>query len=188
MKTNQIIMLSCLGVLVLGLIFGLTSYNGLVSAEEQVNAQYAMVESKLQRRYDLIPNLVNSVKGYMKHEEAIFTEIAEARSKIGSAQTTNEKVEAGNQLEGALSRLLMVTENYPELKADTQVVALMDELSGTENRISVERDRYNEVVKTYNLSLRKFPKNIIANWFGFEPKAYFQSVEGAAQAPTVNFD
>lgn len=188
MKNHQIIGFSVLGVLILGLIFGFVSYNGLIRAEEQVNAQYAFVESKLQRRYDLIPNLVNAVKGYMSHEEGIFTEIADARSKIGSAQTTGEKFEAGSQLEGALSRLLMITENYPELKADTQVKALMDELAGTENRISVERDRYNEAVKSYNLALRKFPRNIIAKLFGFEPKAYFQSVEEAAVVPVVSFD
>lgn len=180
-----IVILVIIGVAIAS-IFG--SYNSLVALDESVNTQWANVESKLQRRFDLIPNLVESVKGAMAQEKEVFTAIADARSKMAGAQSTSEKVEASNQLEGALGRLLVVVENYPELKSNQNVTALMDELAGTENRISVERDRYNEVVKSYNSAIRKFPKNIMAGMFGFEKRPYFQATEGADQAPQVKFD
>nr|WP_312578718.1 LemA family protein [Sedimentibacter sp.] len=164
------------------------SYNSLVALDENVNTQWANVESKLQRRFDLIPNLVESVKGAMAQEQEIFTAIADARSRMAGAKSLSEKVEASNQLEGALGRLLVVTENYPVLKSNENVTALMDELAGTENRISVERDRYNEVVREYNKAIRSFPKNIMAGMFGFESRPYFEATQGADTVPEVNFD
>lgn len=180
-----IVILAVIGIFVFSL-FG--SYNSLVALDEEVNTQWANVESKLQRRYDLIPNLVESVKGAMAQEQEVFTAIADARARLAGAGTTSEKVEASNELEGALSRLLVVVENYPELKSNQNVTALMDELAGTENRISTERDRYNEVVRGYNESVRKFPKNILAAMFGFETRPYFEATAGAETAPEVNFD
>lgn len=174
-------------VVIIGLVtsvFG--SYNSLVALDEEVNTQWANVESKLQRRFDLIPNLVESVKGAMAQEKEIFTAIADARAKMAGAGSVDERVQASNQLEGALGRLLVVTENYPELKSNQNVTALMDELAGTENRISVERDRYNEVVKTYNSKIRSFPTNLLAGMFNFEQRPYFESTKGADQPPKVN--
>lgn len=165
-----------------------SSYNGLVSAESEVDAQWAKVESKLQRRYDLIPNLVNSVKGSMTQEKEVFGKIADARSKLSNASTTDDKVQANNELDSAVSRLLVVVENYPDLKSDKNVQALMDELAGTENRISTERDRYNDTVKTYNNKVKRFPGSIVAKMSGFDSKTYFKAVEGAQNAPSVNFD
>ncbi|KXZ39037.1 LemA protein [Alkalithermobacter thermoalcaliphilus JW-YL-7 = DSM 7308] len=163
------------------------TYNGLVSKAEEVDSQWANVESKLQRRYDLIPNLVEAVKGSMKQEQEIFGQIAEARAKMAGAQTTEEKVLASNQLEGALGRLLVVMENYPELKSNQNVSKLMDELSGTENRISVERDRYNAVVRDYNKKIRSFPTNLMAKAMGFETRNYFEASKDAQAAPKVKF-
>lgn len=181
-----IVALILLAVVVVTSTFG--SYNSLVAMDEEVNSQWAVVDSSLQRRFDLIPNLVESVKGAMAHEEAVFTAIADARSKLAGAGSTDERVEASNELEGALARLLVVVENYPELKSNQNVTALMDELAGTENRINVERNRYNEVVRKYNSAIRSFPKNIIAGIFGFEARTYFEASPGADEAPKVNFD
>jgi len=180
-----IVILVVIGIFVVS-VFG--SYNSLVALDENVNSQWANVESKLQRRFDLIPNLVESVKGAMSQEQEVFTAIADARAKMAGAQGTTEKVEASNELEGALGRLLVVVENYPELKSSENVTALMDELAGTENRISTERDRYNEVVNNYNSTIKKFPKNILAGMFGFEQRQYFKATDGADVAPEVKFD
>lgn len=187
MKKGLIVLIAV--IVIIGIfaasIFG--SYNSLVSLDEGVSTQWANVESKLQRRFDLIPNLVESVKGAMSQEKEIFTTIADARAKLAGAGTTDERVQASGELEGALSRLLVVMENYPELKSNENVKALMDELSGTENRISVERDRYNEVVRSYNSAIRSFPKNIMAGMFGFEKKPYFEAAPGAETVPEVKF-
>ena len=134
-----------------------STYNGLVKQNELIDGQWAQVENQLQRRHDLIPNLVSTVKGYAKHEEDVFTAIADARAKLNQASTVEERVEARNEVESALARLLVIVENYPELKADTQFNKLMDELSGAENRISVERLRFNEQVKAYNTKVKQFP-------------------------------
>lgn len=160
-------------------------YNSMVTMSENVDAQWAVVESKLQRRYDLIPNLVNSVKGIMTQEQEVFKNIADARAKLAGAATTSEEVTASSELEGALSRLLVVMENYPQLRSVESVNNLMDELAGTENRISVERDRYNISVREYNSSIKRFPRNMLAGMFGFESKPYFEAVEGAETAPEV---
>lgn len=188
MKKGAIVLLVILAVIAIFVFSVFGSYNSLVSLDEDVNTQWANVESKLQRRYDLIPNLVESVKGAMKQEKEVFTAIADARAKLAGAGTTSEKVEASNELEGALSRLLVVVENYPELKSNQNVTALMDELAGTENRISTERDRYNAVVKEYNRAIRSFPKNILAGMFGFKERPYFEATAGADVAPEVNFE
>lgn len=163
-------------------------YNGLMSSNENVDQQWANVESKLQRRYDLIPNLVESVKGAMAQEQAVFQSIADARAKLAGASTIDEKAVASSEMETALGRLLVVMENYPELKSIDSVNRLMDELAGTENRISVERDRYNEAVSAFNRKVKRFPTNLIAGMLGFEPRAYFEAASGASEAPTVNFN
>jgi LemA protein len=162
-------------------------YNGLVTKSQAVDAQWAQVETQYQRRFDLIPNLVNSVKGIMKQEQTVFDAIAQARTQYGSATTVDAKAQAAGQVETALGRLLAIVENYPELKSSQNVTSLMDELAGTENRISVERRRYNDLVRDYNTQIKTFPTNMLAGTFGFSEKQYFQSVTGANQAPKVEF-
>ncbi len=188
MSRSLIVIIAIVAVIGLFGMFAMGTYNSMVTMSEEVDAQWAVVESKLQRRYDLIPNLVNSVQGIMDQEQEVFKSIADARAKLAGATTTTEEVAASSELEGALSRLLVVMENYPELRSVESVNNLMDELAGTENRISVERDRYNIAVKQYNSSIKTFPRNMIAASFGFEPKIYFEAVEGAETAPEVNFD
>ncbi|MCX6005821.1 MAG: LemA family protein [Chloroflexi bacterium] len=175
-------------VVVVGIIIAvslMSMYNGLVTKSQAIDAQWAQVETQYQRRFDLIPNLVNSVKGMMKQEQAVFDAIAQARTQYGSATTVDAKAVAAGQVESALGRLLAIVENYPELKSSQNVTTLMDELAGTENRISVERQRYNELVKDYNTQIKTFPTNMLAGMFGFTEKQYFQSVSGAAQPPKV---
>ncbi|GLI52089.1 LemA family protein [Tepidanaerobacter syntrophicus] len=165
----------------------LTSYNSLVAAEETVNSAWSQVENQLQRRTDLIPNLVNTVKGYASHEETVFTEVTKAREKLIAAGTVAEKAEADQELSSAVSRLLAIAENYPELKADANFRQLADELAGTENRIATARMDYNNAVQAYNTKIRKFPTVIVAKIFGFEPKEYFKAEENANKVPTVDF-
>ena len=171
------------GLLVMPLI---GSYNNLVTLAENADQQWANVETVLQRRYDLIPNLVESVKGAMAQEQEVFGQIADARAAMAGASTVDEQVEASNQLEGALGRLLVVMENYPELRSNENVTRLMDELAGTENRISVERGRYNETVADYNRKIKRFPTVIIAGMMGFDERAYFEAADGAETAPKVD--
>lgn len=162
-------------------------YNGLVGLDEAVKNQWAQVETQYQRRFDLIPNLVESVKGIMQQEQEVFGMIADARTRYAGAGTVEEKVEAANQVESALARLLVVMENYPELKSAENVQTLMVQLEGTENRISVERKRFNDAVREFNVMIRKFPAQLIAGIFGFVQKSYFESQPGAEQAPKVEF-
>jgi LemA protein len=181
-----------IGILVvIGLIFGFSligTRNELVQQREAIRKQWADVDSALQRRADLIPNLVNTVKGYAKHEEGVFTAIANARAQMAGARTPQERIQANTQLDSALSRLLVVVENYPQLRANEQFNRLMDELAGTENRINVERRKYNEVVQRYNTNIQLFPKNIAASLFGFSREdAYFKADVGARTAPQVQF-
>lgn len=168
-----------------GVLWG--SYNSLVTKSQAIDAQWAQVETQYQRRYDLIPNLVNSVKGIMAQEQAVFGQIAQARTQYGGAATTDEKVAAASGLDSAISRLLVIMENYPQLRSVETVTQLMDELSGTENRISVERGRYNTRVQEYNTSIKKIPTNLMAAMFNFNERQYYKSVSGADQAPKVEF-
>lgn len=173
-------------VLLIGSIVGI--YNGLVAKDVAVKTAWSQVENQYQRRLDLIPNLVETVKGYKIHEADVFKHIADARAKLAGANTVSQKVEATNGLEGALSRLLMVVENYPNLKADANFRQLMDGLEGTENRIAVERMRYNETVQDYNTSVRRFPTVLFVNMFGFDrEKVLFEAEKGAKVAPKVKF-
>ena len=163
------------------------TYNNLVMLDEGVKAAWAQVENQLQRRYDLIPNYVETVKGFAQQERDVFIKVTEARSRVGGATTVPDKIEANNQLSSALSRLLVVVEQYPQLKSDQNFLRLQDELAGTENRIAVERMRYNETVKTYNIKVRSFPTNILAGMFGFEKAAFFEVPEAAQAVPKVEF-
>src|SRR5499426_2660687 len=163
------------------------SYNKFTTQEEAIKAAWAEVQNQLQRRNDLIPNLVETVKGFAAHEEGIFKEIADARSRLLAAKTPEETIQAANQQTSALGRLLAVVENYPNLKANEQFNRLMDELSGTENRIAVERKRYNDRVQEYDTSRRRFPANITARVFGFQDYPLFEAPPEAKQAPKVNF-
>jgi LemA protein len=176
-----------IAVLMLILTLPGCSYNKFSTQEEAINAQWAEVQNQLQRRNDLIPNLVETVKGYAAHEAGVFKDIADARSRLLAAKTPEETIQAANQQTSALGRLLAVVENYPQLKADAQFNRLMDELSGTENRLSVARMRYNEAVQAYNTQRRKFPSNVTAKMFGFKEHPYWEVPPEARQAPKVNF-
>jgi LemA protein len=174
-------------ILLAALPLGGCSYNRFVTQEEAIKAQWAQVQNQLQRRNDLIPNLVETVKGYAQHEQQVFTDIADARSKLLAARSPEETIAAANQQTSALGRLLAVVENYPQLKANEQFNRLMDELSGTENRIAVERMRYNEAIQAYNTSRRRFPANVTARLFGFKEYPFFEAPPEAQQAPKVTF-
>jgi LemA protein len=163
------------------------SYNKFVGQEEAIKSQWAQVENQLQRRNDLIPNLVETVKGYAAHEEGVYKDIADSRARLLAAKSPEETIQAANQQTSALGRLLAIAENYPNLKANEQFNRLMDELSGTENRIAVERMRYNQRVQEYNTSRREFPANLTAKMFGFKEYPFFQAAPEAKQAPKVNF-
>ena len=162
--------------------------NTLVTKNEAVKAAWSQVDIVLQRRADLIPNLVETVKGIAKQEQTVFGDIAKARSQLLSAGTPSEKIAANQQLDGALGRLLAIVENYPQLKSNENFLRLQDELAGTENRIAVERKRYNDNLQDYNTYIQKFPANIFARWAGFKPnEAYFTAAEGSRQVPKVDF-
>ena len=179
-------------LLVLGLAFGskfVSVRNDLVTQREAVNAQWSQVDVALQRRADLIPNLVETVKGFAKHETEVFKNIADARAALISGRTPQDKIAANDQLSGALSRLLVIAENYPQLKSNENFLRLQDELAGTENRIAVERRRYNETLQDYNTYISLFPNNLVASMSGFARNdAYFKADEGARQVPKVNFE
>ncbi len=174
-------------VLVLFAMYGWGLYNKMVTANEGVENQWAQVETQYQRRFDLIPNLVESVKGIMEQEKEVFGAIAEARTRYAGATTINDKAGAATQVESALARLLVVMENYPELKSAENVQTLMVQLEGTENRISVERKRYNDAARDFNVMVKRVPAKWFAGWFGFEPKDFFESVEGSETVPAVKF-
>jgi LemA protein len=185
MKLTQILLGLGGLVVVIGLwLMGI--YNGLVGQNQAVEAQWAQVETQYQRRFDLIPNLVEATKGIFDQERTVFDNIAKARQGYAGAGSQEAKVAAAGELESALSRLLVIVENYPQLKSNETVASLMDELAGTENRISVERKRYNEVTQSYNTQLKTFPTVLIAGMFGFTAKPYFESASGAEVAPAVN--
>jgi LemA protein len=163
------------------------SYNTFVGQEEGIKSAMSEIDNQLQRRNDLIPNLVETTKGFAQHEESVYKDIADSRSKLLAAQSPEEKFAAANQQTSALGRLLAVVENYPQLKANEQFNRLMDELAGTENRLSVARMRYNEKVQEYNTKRRQFPANVTAKMFGFKEYPFFQAPPDAKQAPKVNF-
>lgn len=174
-------------IIVIPFMFLKGTYNSLVTMDESVKGAWAQVENQLQRRYDLIPNYVETVKGYAAHEKEVFVKVTEARSKVAGAGKISEKIQANNELSSALSRLLVVVERYPELKANTNFIRLQDELAGTENRIAVERRRFNETVKVYNIKIRSFPTNIIAGMFGFEKALFFKVPKERQETPKVKF-
>ncbi len=195
MKKGTIIIVIAAILIIIGFWIGGT-YNGLVTAEEKVNSQWANVENQYQRRADLIPNLVATVKGYAAHESETLENVMAARAKatqvtVNPDDLTPEKLQefqaAQGQLSSALGRLLMITENYPDLKANQNFLELQAQLEGTENRIAVERMRFNEAAQTYNTTIRRFPRNIVASMFGFDKKPYFEAEEGASQATNVEF-
>jgi LemA protein len=163
------------------------TYNSLVKKDEGVKAAWAQVENQLQRRMDLIPNYVETVKGYARHEREVFIEVTEARAKVAGSVTPSQQIEANTELSAALSRLLLVVERYPDLKANQNFIRLQDELAGTENRIAVERMRYNETVRDYNVYIRRFPNNILAGIFGFGRATLFEAPEEAKEPPKVQF-
>ncbi|MCZ8537486.1 MULTISPECIES: LemA family protein [Paenisporosarcina] len=173
-------------IVVLALML-IPSYNGFVNGEENVDQAYAQVENQLQRRIDLIPNLVETVKGFAKQEKDVIDSVTEARARLAGAGSPEDQAAANDELSGALSRLLVVVENYPELKSDANFRQLMDELAGTENRLSVARQDYNNAVSDYNRKVKRFPGALIAGIFGFDEKEYFKAEAGAEEAPKVDF-
>jgi len=197
MEVKNVMKKGCIiGLVVVGCIFltlmmiggwVFSHYNRMVTAKESITSAWAQVENQLQRRNDLIPNLVSATKGYMKHEKEIFTHIADARAKLAEAKTIPEKIKAYMGLESAIGRLLVIVERYPDLKANQTFIRLMDELAGTENRIAVERMRYNEAVRTYNMMIKQIPGRFFAGIFGFESATYFEAPKTAKQVPKVEF-
>jgi LemA protein len=196
MKKKTIITLSIIAILVILVFAAISTYNSLVGLEENVGKQWSNVENQYQRRADLIPNLVATVKGYAAHESTTLENVVSARTRatqvtVDPNDLTPEKLQefqaAQGELSSALGRLLMITENYPDLKANENFKELQVQLEGTENRISTERTRFNEVSKDFNAKIRRFPTNIIASMFGFERKAYFEAEAGSEKAPTVEF-
>ncbi len=191
MSKGKIALIAVIGIILLLAIsfygFFKGTYNRFVSMDEAVKSSWAQVENQLQRRYDLIPNLVETVKGYAKQERDVLVEVTNARARVGGAANVPDKIAANNELSGALSRLLVVVERYPELKSNQNFIRLQDELAGTENRIAVERMRYNETVKSYNVAIRSFPANLLAGLFGFQKAAFFEAPAAAKASPQVKF-
>ena len=196
MKKGYIVLI-VIGVIILAIFLWFRgSYNGMVKMSETVSAQWSNVENQYQRRLDLIPNLVNTVKGYAAHEQQTLTDVVNARAKATQTQINFEQLDEASmqrftrsqgELSSALSRLMAISESYPDLKANQNFLELQAQLEGTENRIAVERRKFNDTVRTYNAYIRQFPKNIIAGMFGFTPKPYFEANAGAENAPKVEF-
>jgi LemA protein len=181
-----IVIIALIALLAFGQYVGVR--NTLVTKNEAVKAAWSQVDIVLQRRADLIPNLVETVKGYAQQEQTVYGDIAKARSALLSAGTPSDKIAANQQLDGAIGRLLVIVENYPQLKSNENFMRLQDELAGTENRIAVERKRYNDTLQDYNTYIQQFPNNIFAGWAGFKPnEAYFAASEGSKEVPKVNF-
>jgi len=184
MKNKTLLIVGAVVLLVVIYFFG--TYNSFISGREAIDGQWAQVETQYQRRLDLIPNLVNSVKGAMKQEQSVFGAIAQARTQYGNAGTVDQKAAAATNVESALGRLLVVMENYPQLKSIDTVQTLMAQLESAENQVSVERKRFNDFVQSFNVKVQRFPSNIVAGVFGFSTRTYFQSQTGAENAPAVN--
>lgn len=181
------VLLIVLGVIVIYAVISIFSYNGLVKQEEAVNTAYSDISVQLQRRNDLIPNLVSTVKGYAAHETQVYADVASARSKLMASGTVADTVAADQEVTSSLNRLLAIAEAYPELKANENFLSLQDQLEGTENRISTARRDYNQAAKTYNSKIRSFPTSVMAGIFGFEKKQLFEATEGAETVPEVSF-
>jgi LemA protein len=191
MTKGKITFFATIGVILLLVIslygFFKGTYNRFVSMDEAVKSSWAQVENQLQRRYDLIPNLVETVKGYAKQEKDVLVEVTNARAKVGGAANVPDKITANNELSGALSRLMVVVERYPDLKSNQNFIRLQDELAGTENRIAVERMRYNDAVKAYNVAIRSFPANLLTGMFGFAKATFFEAPAAAKATPQIKF-
>ncbi|MDO8424275.1 MAG: LemA family protein [bacterium] len=185
MKKSTLILIVIAAVLAIWVFSG---YNSLISLNESADAQWAKVETQYQRRFDLIPNLVASVKGILNQEQAVFGDIALARTRYAGAGSPDEKAAAASQIESSLGRLLVIMENYPQLQSSANVRDLMTQLEGTENRISVERTRYNDEIRAYNTTIKRFPKNLLAAITGFRERSYFESAAGSETAPSVNLE
>jgi LemA protein len=187
-NTGLIVLAVIVGLIVIGGLWMVSQRNRLVTLEEQVDAAWSEIDNQLQRRSDLIPNLVATVQGVADQEQEVFGQIAEARARLAGAETVGETAESYTELQSALSRLLVIVENYPVLRSNENFMRLQDELAGTENRIAVARQRYNETVRQFNTRIRLFPTSIVANRLGLEQKEYFEIPESARQVPRVDFD
>ncbi len=188
MKKSYYVIGGIILALVLLVIYSVSSYNGLVGLKEGIDSKLADIDVQLERRADLIPNLVNTVKGYVKHEDEAIEKVTSARENLLKANSLEDKAEANENLDTALDALLVIVENYPDLKANENFINLQDELAGTENRIANARRTYNESVKDYNSTIKRFPKNIIANMFNFDDADYFEADESKKEVPSVDFD
>lgn len=188
MKKSSITILAIVAVIAIIIILLVSGYNGIVAKSEEVDNKFSAIDTQLQRRADLIPNLVNTVKGYASQEQEVINAVTEARAKLAGASTVSEKAEADGELTNALNRLMVVVENYPDLKSSQNFIQLSDELAGTENRIATARRDYNEAVKEYNLKIKKFPTNLMAGMFGYGQRDYFEASAQSQEVPNVNFD
>ena len=187
MKKSKITLIVVIAVVAVIIIFGWSTYNNLIKLTTTIDTQWAQVETQYQRRYDLIPNLVESAKGLMTQEKEVFIAIADARKNYAGAITIDDKVKATTQVESALGRLLAIIENYPQLRTAEAIQTLMVQLEGTENRVSVERQRFNDDVRLLNIAVKTFPSNLVASIFGFGERTYFEAAKGAENAPAVKF-
>jgi LemA protein len=188
MKSKGIVVLGAILVIAGGIgLWYISTRNSLVRLDESINQSMSEIDNQLQRRSDLIPNFVNTVKGYAAHEQQVFNNIADARARLAGARTVEEKAEGYNEMQSALSRLLVIAEQYPDLKANENFIALQDELAGTENRLAVARKRYNDSISSFNMRIRSFPGSLVAGNMGFTARAYFEIAETARQVPQVNF-
>jgi LemA protein len=186
-KTLLVVVGGLAFIVLVVIVWFIGTYNSLISTDQSVNEKWSQVENQYQRRADLIPNLVETVKGYAAHESKVFTEVTEARSRWASAKTPDDKIKAAGEMDSALSRLMVVVENYPQLKASENFVALQAQLEGTENRITVARMDYNTVVRDYNVKVKTIPTSIVAGVYGYNDKPFFEAEKGAENAPKVNF-
>lgn len=188
MKKGLLSVVVVIIVVLLAAVMFSSSYNSLVSKSEEVDGKLADISVQLERRADLIPNLVNTVKGYIAHEQNVIDSVTKARENLVAANNVEDMVSANNELTTALNNLFVIVENYPDLKSNTNFIQLQDELAGTENRIAVARSDYNDAVKDYNKTIKSFPKNILAGMFGFEEKDYFEAKDSANEVPNVSFE
>lgn len=188
MKKSSIILISVIAIVVIIIVMAIGGYNGIVSKQEKVDSSLSNLDVMLQRRADLIPNLVSIVKGYANHETEIIDKVTQARTKLVNANSVEEKSNANNELSNSLNALMVVVENYPDLKSSSNFTQLSDELAGTENRVAVARKDYNDAVNILNTTIKRFPNNILANMFGFEKATYFKADESSQEVPSVKFE